>query len=152
MPYGTWWHGIEYLCFNLSWNIGFSKRLIQLWLLYQTLVASILCLNKLTSNFWGHITLHIVVLVAIYSAFVGLNATNYCFLPHQGTIPDPMLKQYLEVLFLSTELPTQSAFVYRHSLTSSLRVYFNPYLIVLRTYLKMCLVVVQCTLFGSTMN
>ena len=81
-----------------------------------------------------------------------LKATDFCFLLHQETIPDPTLKKYLEIIFPSNELSAQSASMNLHSLTSSPLVYLNPYSTVPRTYLKICLTVAQYTLFGSTIN
>ena len=82
---------------------------------------------------------HVVVLDAIYYDSTELSATDFCFMLHQDTIPDPMLRQYLEVLFLSTELPAQSAFVNPLNLMSSPQVYFNSSLTFPHTYLRMCL-------------
>jgi len=95
---------------------------------------------------------HVVVLVTIYSASAELSAIDFYFMLHQDIIPLPKLKQYPKVLFRSTELPAQSASVNPLKLMSSPMEYFNSYLIVPRTYLRMCLVVAQCTHFGSTMN
>ena len=106
----------------------------------------------LPSSFQSHIASHVVVLTTIYSAFAELNATEFYFLLHQETIPDPTLKQYPEVLFLSTELPAQFASVHPQSPMSSSRVYFNPYSIMPRMYLIIWLAVDQCTLFGYTKN
>jgi len=92
------------------------------------------------------------VLAAIYSASPKLNAIEFYFLLHQETIPDPTLKQYPKVLFLSIEMPSQSTSVNPHNLTSSPWVYLNPYSAMPHTYLRMCLVAAQCTLFGFTMN
>ena len=141
------WHLIS-MCFDRSWNTGFSESLIQLWLSQKILVAFIIFLNKLKSSVLSYIASHVAILATIYSASAELIATDFYFSLHQEIILDPTLKQYPEVLFQSTELPAQSVF----NLTSSPRVYFNPYPTVQCTYLRMCLVVAQCTFFGSTMN
>ena len=88
----------------------------------------------------------------MYSASVVLNATDFYFLLHQDTIPNPTLKQYPKVLFMSIELPTQSVFVNSLSLTSSPLPYLILNLTVPHTYLRTCLAAAQCTLLGSTMN
>lgn len=116
------------------------------------MVASNLWLNKLTRIFWSHIASHMVVLAATYTASAKLSATDFCFMLHQDTTLDPMLKQHPSVLFLSTKLPAQFASMNPHSLTPSPQVLLNPYLIVPHKYLKMCLVVVQCTLLDPTIN
>ena len=90
------------------------------------LVASIFLLNRFTSSFLSHMASHEVVLAAKYSASDELKATDFCFLLHQEVIPDPMLKQYLEVLFRSTELPTQSASVNQLNLISFPLLYKSP--------------------------
>ena len=90
------------------------------------LVASIFLLNRFTSSFLSHMTSHEAVLAAIYSASDELRATNFCFLLHEEVIPDPMLKQYLEVLFESIELPTQFVSINLLNLISLLLVYNSP--------------------------
>ena len=49
------WHFIS-MWYNLSWNIVFSKILIQLWLLHLIIIGSSISPNNLVSNFISHIS------------------------------------------------------------------------------------------------
>ena len=140
------------MCFDRSWNTGFSKSLMQLWLSHKIFVASILLLNRFTRNFLSHMAWHEAVLVAIYSASTELKATYLCFLLHQEVIPDTMLKPYPVVLFRSTELLAQTTPVNPLSLMSLPWVYISPCSIIPHIYLITCLAVAQSALFGSTMK
>jgi hypothetical protein len=65
-------------------------------------------------------------LSAMYSAFAILKATKLCFLLHQETMAEPRVKHLLEVIFLSTALPAQSASTYLSRLRSTFVAYLRP--------------------------
>src|SRR5713226_8338196 len=96
------------MCFDLSWNTGFSDNFTQLWLSQYIQIASNWRSNKSDSNFLSHTTSQLAEQAATYSASVVLSATQDCFLLNQEITPDPILKQHPEVLFLSMALPAQS--------------------------------------------
>jgi hypothetical protein len=64
--------------------------------------------NNPTSNFLSQSASQEAIIVAIYSAYVELCATNACFLHIRDIIAKPKLKQHPQVLFLSVTLPAQS--------------------------------------------
>jgi hypothetical protein len=100
------------MCFDLSWNTGFSVIFMQLWLSHRIVVTLISKSNRPVSNFQSHIVSQLVVHVAIYYAFAVLRAILDCFLLCHKIMVDSKLKQHPEVLFLSATLPAQSASVY----------------------------------------
>jgi hypothetical protein len=100
------------MCYDLSWNTGFSVIFMQLWLSHRIKVALISKSNRLVSNFRSHIASQLAEHPAMYYAFVVLRAILNCFLLCHKIIADPKLKQHPEVLFLSETLPAQSASVY----------------------------------------
>ena len=106
--------------------------------------------NNLTRIFLIHIASHVAKLVAIYSAYTELSATDLCFLLYQETLVDPILKIPPDVLFLSVGLPAQSVSVKPHSFTSFDYMYHNPYLDVPLRYLNTCLPTFQKSLVGLT--
>ena len=96
------------MCFDLSWNTGFSVSFMQLWLSQCITVGSSSVLNRSESGFRSHTASLLAALAAVYSAFAVLWAIGLCFLLDQEIIAEPRLKQYPEVLFRSTTLPIQS--------------------------------------------
>jgi hypothetical protein len=100
------------MCFDLSWNTGFSVIFMQLWLSHRIVVASISRSNRSVSNFRSHIASQLAEHAAMYYASVVLRAMLDCFLLCHEIMVDPKLKQHPEVLFLSETLPAQSASVY----------------------------------------
>ena len=90
--------------FDLSWNNRFSYNFTQLWL---SQVASNERSNNSDNNFLSHTVSQLAEQAATYSALVVISATQYYFLLNQEITPGPILKQHLEVLFLSMALPVQ---------------------------------------------
>src|SRR5713226_4913628 len=95
------------MCFDLSWNTGFSDNFTQLWLSQYIQVASKWRSNKLDNSFLIHTTSKLAEQATTYSTSVVLSATQYCFLLNQEITPDPILKQHPEVIFLLMALPTK---------------------------------------------
>jgi hypothetical protein len=93
------------MCFDLSWNTGFSIIFIQLWLSHRTMVSLISKSNRPVNNFQSHIASQLAEHAAMYSAYTVLRAILDFFLLCHEIMADPKLKQHLEVLFLSATLP-----------------------------------------------
>jgi hypothetical protein len=89
------------MCFDLSWNTGFSVIFMQLWLSHRIKVSLISKSNRSVSNFQSHIASQLVEHVAMYSTSIVMRAILDCFLLCHGIIVDPKLKQHPEVIFLS---------------------------------------------------
>ena len=71
------------MCFDLSWNTGFSMSFMQLWLSQCTTVGSSFVLNKSEGSFLSHTASLQAALAAIYSASAVLWAMEPCFLLDQ---------------------------------------------------------------------
>ena len=108
-------------------------------------------LNKAVNNFRSHTASLAPKEDAMYSASVELNATEVCFRLDQETIPDPRLKQYLEVLFRSIELSAQSESEYPRSSMLTLS-YLIPIPIVPFRYLNIYLATCRCIFLGAHIN
>jgi hypothetical protein len=90
----------------------------QLWLSHRITVASISISNRSVNNIQSYMASPLVEHAAIYSASALLGAILGCFLLCHEFMADPILKQYREVLFLSTALPSKSESVYPYNLNS----------------------------------
>jgi hypothetical protein len=103
------------MCFDLSWNTGFSVIFMQLWLSHRIAVALISKSNRPVSNFQIHIASQLAEHATMYSASVVLREKLDCFLLCHEIMVDPKLKQHPEVLFLSTTL-LPNLHQYNHSM------------------------------------
>jgi hypothetical protein len=100
------------MCFDLSWNTGFSIILMHLGLSQRIMVSIISKSDRPVSNFQSHIASQLAEHAAMYSASAVLREILDFFLLCHEIIADPKLKQHPEVLFLSATLLAQSASVY----------------------------------------
>jgi hypothetical protein len=96
------------MCFDLSWNTGFSVIFMQLWLSHRITVASISKSNRPVDNFRSHMASQLAEHASMYSASSMMRAILDYFLLCHEIMADPRLKQHPEVLFVSETLPAQS--------------------------------------------
>ena len=75
------------MCFDLSWNTGFSVILIQLWLSHRITVVSNSMSNR--PDIQSHMDSQLVEKDAMYSASVMLRATLDYFLLNHEIMADP---------------------------------------------------------------
>lgn len=65
---------------------------------------------------------------------------------------EPMLKQYMDILFLSTTLPSQSESMYPSNTTPPSEEYLIPYPTMPWRYLSTCFAAIQCMCLGLDIN
>jgi len=139
-------------CLVFPWHTGSFEIAIVAWLSTKIYVLSFCWISKSHKTIFNHKTWFAAAVAAMNSASAVDYATISCFFVHHENILEPMLKQYLEVLFMSSTDPAQSLSENPYNLNSWHFSNLTPKSIVPLIYLSILFAAIKCISLAQCIN